>query len=656
MKDTDFAVFINGPWGCGKTFFIQNFIQSFETETSGFAMVKRIWIRIADCMREKWAQIIRKRDKSNSNEPTSEKTITHNATPPNIKAKIWYVSLNGVATESNLADRLLSAAFPSKIATTWKIILFLLKLVFRRQNDFGVFGPLIFLVKNKDFAPDLIILDDLERSRMSFDVLLGFISSIVELDIKTIVIGCQEKIQPNAEVVKSVVNKPDSENHSGKSLFEITKEKVIGKTLHLHYDLRDIYYNLVGNGIFVNAEESLRAIKGQLLTRLKSEEKINFRSIKHAFRDFDVLVERIIGLDKRYDTADFINAIGEIFIPFSYHKHIASWSYRDFDRPTMDIFRENKGNTIFEQVIGKCGFLGGAYGNHFNQLIFSDALWKELVWDMNIPDESIVAEIERSPFFYKEEDNDFKRIARWYEMNDNDAIALLKDIQQHIVCHNYTNLDEVLEVFCFLGRSLDEGALRDMTEEKLKQNFSEYMDYIFNNYRQVLDGLPKAWHMTLDIIPRSPCKQKEYFINEIKSVVKKADDERRKQQFFCVVGLSNQNAQAFCDMITDNNSLIYPYLSLLDAQAFFASLLQLDNRFRLKIASSLETRWSYCPPEIHDRERAFAVTIHKSSDAWLEQNVGKKGMPSYVAFWHISRVTTQINEQQESRNQTPSKI
>ena len=168
-SETKGAFLIDGPWGSGKTYFIEDF-------------------------REKW-----------------------NASDP--KQKMLYVSLNGLATKREIDDALFAATHPiikaaadnrfarlgMHIAKTAASIFRVgLNLPFKDSKDGKAvtfdadFSNLPVLRDVFDSVKDgaILVFDDLERCKLDMASLLGYISQFIEQDhCKVILLACEKEIE-----------------------------------------------------------------------------------------------------------------------------------------------------------------------------------------------------------------------------------------------------------------------------------------------------------------------------------------------------------------------------------------------------------------------------------------------------------------------------
>jgi Cdc6-like AAA superfamily ATPase len=125
-----------------------------------------------------------------------------------------YVSLFGVGKIEDIDDALLSALYPAMFSSVGKLAGHAAKAALKFFKIDSDMKPKEFLDK---FAADIYIFDDLERSEMSVNRIMGYINAFVEHD------GCKVVILANEDQISSD-ELPD---------YLKRKEKIVGKTLEV---------------------------------------------------------------------------------------------------------------------------------------------------------------------------------------------------------------------------------------------------------------------------------------------------------------------------------------------------------------------------------------------------------------------------------------
>ncbi|MCB4862479.1 KAP family NTPase [Sphingobium sp. PNB] len=147
-KEPTFALMISGEWGAGKTFLVRSVFQG--------------------------------------------------------RSDILYVSLNGTAKTSEVIERLYLAAYPVFADKTMRALGSIARTVggvFRLKSDLK-FEDLFDLDRYK-----ILVLDDIERSLLSPQEILGFINNFVEHDSKHVILIANENELENKPNYKQIREK-----------------------------------------------------------------------------------------------------------------------------------------------------------------------------------------------------------------------------------------------------------------------------------------------------------------------------------------------------------------------------------------------------------------------------------------------------------------
>lgn len=177
-KFPGYAIWLNGAWGCGKTFLCQKVKEEME-ETA---------------------------------------------------LSIWYISLFGVKSIEEIDDKLFEAAHPlvsegkTGISMLYKISRVAVKHKFNVDiKDIGDVIP--GLLKKEPRTCRALIVDDVERSKLKPDELFGYFSSLLDDGIRIIFVGNEAEYMGADEKNKNLYNK--------------TKEKLIGNTYEVPADFEN---------------------------------------------------------------------------------------------------------------------------------------------------------------------------------------------------------------------------------------------------------------------------------------------------------------------------------------------------------------------------------------------------------------------------------
>lgn len=239
--DPQYAVLLDGKWGCGKTFFIKSWLDTFQTE--------------------------------NEDELTP-----------------MYVSLFGVQTVKQINDTINGLLFPFMNSKVYKIGKTFTKMVASAALRFNVdydgdktsdgtvdfkLDPLMDLLNDKKEelkGRRILIFDDLERANIGVKELYGYINRFVEHNRFKVIVVC------------------NSTEITDKEIFNRFREKIIGRTFEIHSDIDaaiNSFANEIPTSYFVQ----------QHISEVKEAFKLtgysNLRVLRQCIRDFNQIFQGI---------------------------------------------------------------------------------------------------------------------------------------------------------------------------------------------------------------------------------------------------------------------------------------------------------------------------------------------------------------------------
>lgn len=239
--DPQYAVLLDGKWGCGKTFLIKSWLDTFQTE--------------------------------NDDELTP-----------------MYVSLFGVQTVKQINDTINGLLFPFMNSKVYKIGKTITKMVASaalrfnvdydgdKKNDGTVdfkLDPLMDLLNDKKEelkGRRILIFDDLERANIGVKELYGYINRFVEHNRFKVIVVC------------------NSTEITDKETFNRFREKIIGRTFEIHSDI-DAAINSFANEIPTSyfVQQHISEVK----EAFKSTGYSNLRVLRQCIRDFNQIFQGI---------------------------------------------------------------------------------------------------------------------------------------------------------------------------------------------------------------------------------------------------------------------------------------------------------------------------------------------------------------------------
>lgn len=239
--DPQYAVLLDGKWGCGKTFFIKSWLDTFQTENED-------------------------------------------------ELAPMYVSLFGVQTVKQINDTINGLLFPFMNSKVYKIGKTITKMVASAALRFNVdydgdkksdgtvdfkLDPLMDLLNDKKEelkGRRILIFDDLERANIGVKELYGYINRFVEHNRFKVIVVC------------------NSTEITDKEIFNRFREKIIGRTFEIHSDIDaaiNSFANEIPTSYFVQ----------QHISEVKEAFKLtgysNLRVLRQCIRDINQIFQGI---------------------------------------------------------------------------------------------------------------------------------------------------------------------------------------------------------------------------------------------------------------------------------------------------------------------------------------------------------------------------
>lgn len=229
-----FAVFIKGPWGCGKTYFINKLIDNLDSNYDKKRIVKISLFGVSSA--------------------------------DEIDVKIYealhpLLSSNGAKIAGTIFKAVLKLGFSVSIGNEGKSVAI-------SPNDFSFSNSTNHLTDDK-----VIIVDDFERALMPSESILGYFSNLIsDSDNRVIFIGNEERVRDRAE-------------------FNIIKEKTIGMEFLIVPDYKAAIDSFAEE--IIKDIKARAIVKNTLLEVNDVLNCSNLRIIRQAFYNFDLLIDGI---------------------------------------------------------------------------------------------------------------------------------------------------------------------------------------------------------------------------------------------------------------------------------------------------------------------------------------------------------------------------
>lgn len=434
--DPQYAVFLKGKWGCGKTHFINHWIDAYKAK------------------------------------PTTEQVI-----------ESIYVSLYGLSDTKQITtalNRVICPILYGKAAKAAKVLAKIASaMVLKHEVDLNYDGisdlsinigidSLSKFKSNDSLANSkkLLIFDDLERCDIPMKKLLGYLNFFVEqCNCHLIVIGDEDKIA-------------EGEN---KKIFGEFKEKTIGREFEIATDIHsalDTFVNQTPKNDFVVGHQE------QIEKFFAMTECDNLRILRQALWDFSRFEESMTDFlgDSRYEDI-MIHVLGTYIISYC--------EYRGKNHQLFDAWIQYaiKGQQFdkekIENLKSQLGDLHQRYNNIYQRLsnyqTFKIEFVERVLLELNTGN-SIKDYVGKEYFAPIAEVRSWARINEVYAMSNKDFISFYRTLIDDICGIQVTSMKNLGHAIAYLVY-LDSRAIKEFDEKD------------FNN---ICEALPKYWEAFQD--------------------------------------------------------------------------------------------------------------------------------------------------------------
>lgn len=238
LNEPEYAFLVTGTWGVGKTYFIDSVIEKNEQKNKDIKIVK--------------ISLFGLKKSSEINE------LIFQSFHPILGSK-------GMRMAGNIFKSAMKLGFNIDLDSNGKPDG---KVEFNGEK---IFNEIISKLESNNGNGFVLILDDLERTEISINEILGYINYIVEISKQKVVLIANES------------NIPEKEK------YRLFKEKVVGKTFEVKHDFDEFINSIVQKHPLCNLLNHIEIIKE---TYEKTELK-NLRKIKRSIEDLEFLIRYI---------------------------------------------------------------------------------------------------------------------------------------------------------------------------------------------------------------------------------------------------------------------------------------------------------------------------------------------------------------------------
>ncbi|MFC0322000.1 P-loop NTPase fold protein [Gallibacterium melopsittaci] len=363
-EKTDYATLLTGNWGVGKTYFIKEYIES------------------------------RKRG--------------------NYKNKFIYISLFGLKSIKEVKDSIFQGIHPFLSSKITKNIVKLVKgsinattkihIVddYESNIEFSINSNYFNSIMKEDNGKKFFIFDDLERTLIPIEEILGFINLLVEHHNNKVILIASENMIENSKM----------------TYFNKFKEKVVNKTINLYLNEKTIWIDLLNKYGKFFCQKDINIIK-DLFEKFGNN---NLRCLLRTFDNFFYIKEFI-------ETDLFENKLfKEIFIQYFFYLSLLYKLKNSFDAAWSTIEKQ-----------------------HFSDYQFlNNKVWENII--LGVPVKNLNELISQHFIFKSENDKpNWIKLWKWPDLEKEEFYEVLYKVKKEYIEFKYNDLSIVMHVFRLLA-------------------------------------------------------------------------------------------------------------------------------------------------------------------------------------------------------------
>lgn len=363
--------------------------------------------------------------------------------------KYLYVSLYGVTSFEEIEDEFFKQLHPrlssKSMALAGKIAKGLLKTTLKIDLDGdgksdGSVSAQVPELNLPDYLTNtsgfIIVFDDLERASINLESLLGYINHFVEHQgYKVIIIANEEEILAHQEQLTDF-----------KLAYRRIKEKLVGKTFEITPDLSRALINFISEVKSDEAQELYKKSINLISDIYENSLYKNLRHLKQALWDF----ERFLSFVSPEASAKegLLEHLLKVFLVLSFEIKSGSilpkdiWNFKtSYFSSLVARDSKNEEETPYQKVSNK-------YKNiSLRDLLVEESIWIDFFDKGYCLKERIQESLEKSEYYRSEKTPNWVRLWHSMDLNDDEFATALESVEHDFFEMKYSQLGIVRHVF-----------------------------------------------------------------------------------------------------------------------------------------------------------------------------------------------------------------
>ena len=575
-----YAVMLSGPWGSGKTWFIEHFQEALR----------------------------------NKGKPT------------------LYVSLFGVSKAADIRDQFFAQIHPKladpRVQKAWGLAKSFLKgslkldLYGDEKDDATLQIAIPDIEKWASTEGAVLIFDDLERCGMSLNDSLGFINQFVEHDGYRVIILANE----------------DAESLSQSSGFPTIKEKTIGRTFRIQPDAESALKHFLTEVDSPMARQLIEPRQNMALNIFRRAEYKNLRQLRQAIFDFSTLLTCLQIKDADTKKETFVDRLLEDVLTISIEHRAGLLTSQDIRKlGEIDWLRyigRNKNDDEEPTESAKDRALKRHGYNDSVTLALPASAYADFYENGSLSELSSADALRNSRHLADQQTPSWRRLWYLFDIENKEFDALYRDVYRKLTFLEYSDEGELLHVASMLLNLASIGLI-DRTTTQIENTVRKVVlqlakkDLIDVDGRRARHDSPMRHMSAYGLGFSAPESNAFREFCAFYLLQKDAARKRRVQQRIKLwMGMLPNDLETWARHLcrsTDENSWfdedpVFPYVS---ANKFARFLLAAEAPTIIRIRDAFEERFSYpyqhCPWKV--RELPFLKDLYQCVAAkWDAQN------------------------------------
>lgn len=435
LENPQFAVLIDGKWGCGKTWFVKDILPKEQADGSG---------------EEKGA---------------------------------LYVSLYGLESTKDIEDEFYRQLHPVLSSKPVNLGVKILKGALKATIKLDIDGDGRSETTINTVLPDLnhkdiddfiesannriVVFDDLERCPMDINVTLGYINTLVEhLKYNVVIISNEEQL----------VGTEDNDK------YKYIREKLVGKTLTIEPDVDSAIDVFISEVKSDKCREYQEKNKNLIKSIFYISDTNNLRQLRKAIIEYSWLYDSLPS--SAFSKEDMLDHVISLYLALSFEyatsEHVDSEFLRDMAEGGPFSFSlvarsddEGGDESAFRKIKAKYT------GVDFDYSPINYYLWME-IFLKGLPDKESISLSVESSNYYPEEMNAWRKLWHRYGIDDTEFEMCLSSVREDLEKRRITDPAEFFHIAGLLIVFSDEGLISDSQEDVKKKN-EEYISWLISN-------------------------------------------------------------------------------------------------------------------------------------------------------------------------------